>query len=246
MKIFILAISLAILCSSPAKAVTKEEELAVKLKNMFFAGKVFIFKQQDVINSKTSSKAAFSPKNIMTLIKREYKKIFKEKWPVESHPYIREMSKAMRTVMSNNLDLIHDSSKGYKGFIAAVFAHQVATEFSKSNKNVSIKFTAPVDQLRNPRNTPDSWEKVAMSKFALSSWEKNLSYSENRAEGFRYIYPLYYDGVCLPCHGDPKYNPSNEGKDEKDWVDIDISGYKMEGMKLDALAGGISIVIREM
>lgn len=244
-KLVLLFVTLSLI-SGPSSAAPKKEELAIKLKNMFIAGKVFIFKQQKIINSKTSSKVALSPKNFMKLIKREHKKLFKEEWPNEDHPYLAMMTKAMRTVMQKNYPLINDSSKAYKGFIAAVFAHQVATEFSKDNDNVSIKFTAPEDRIRNPQNASDDWEAQALKGFLSDSWPKNNSYSEQMNHKYRYIYPLYYEGVCLACHGNPKDNPLNADKEETEWSDIDVAGYKMEGWSEGDLAGGISIEIGEI
>lgn len=143
---------------------------------------------------------------------------------------------AINSVMKDAQELINVKGKGFKGFLPAVFAGQVARKVTETLKGqAEIKLTAPKDFVRNRANRPDDWEdNVIETKFKAPGYVKDQPTSELTTKdgkpAFRLMIPEYYAEGCLACHGEPK-------------GDTDISGGKKEGAKLGDLGGGVSVVI---
>ncbi|MGF1741381.1 DUF3365 domain-containing protein [Vibrio profundum] len=146
------------------------------------------------------------------------------------------MLSAVVFVMDGNQELINEKGVGFKGFLPAIFARQVADEFStKMAGKMKIKLTAPKSYVRNRANRPDKWESnVIETKFKSADYKKGTPfYEESSVKGkqaFRFILPEYYGKSCLGCHGTPK-------------GERDITGGKKEGGTLGELGGAISLVI---
>lgn len=146
------------------------------------------------------------------------------------------MLDAVKTVMGDAQELINEKGKGFKGFLPAIFARQVAREFnSVMSGKMKIKLTAPKKYVRNRANRPDKWEhNVIESYLKRAGYEKGKPYSElteyKGKPAFRYMLPEYYGPSCLGCHGDPK-------------GELDITGGIKEGGKLNELGGAISLTI---
>lgn len=143
---------------------------------------------------------------------------------------------AVQSTMDEAQPLINEQGKGFKGFLPAVFGGRVANSFSAAMAGTfAIKLTAPKAYVRNRANRPDEWEdKVIETMFKQPGYEKGKAYAEavpvKGKAAYRYILPEYYGPSCLGCHGDPK-------------GEIDITGGKKEGAKLDELGGAISLII---
>lgn len=146
------------------------------------------------------------------------------------------MSDAVKDVMNDNQDLINEQGVGFKGFLPAIFARQVANKFNgKMSGKMKIKLTAPKKYVRNRANRPDKWEhNIIETKFKDASYEKGMFFSESTKvkgkKAFRFILPEYYGTSCLKCHGNPK-------------GERDITGGKKEGGVLNELGGAISLII---
>ena len=146
------------------------------------------------------------------------------------------MIEAVRATMDEAQPLINEQGKGFKGFLPAVFGGRVASNFSAAMAGTfAIKLTAPKAYVRNRANRPDEWEnKVIETMFKQPGYEKGKAYAEavpvKGKPAYRYILPEYYGASGLGCHGDPK-------------GEIDITGGKKEGAKLDELGGAISLII---
>ena len=146
------------------------------------------------------------------------------------------MIDAVKQVMDENQDLINEQGVGFKGFLPAIFARQVANKFnSNMNGKMTIKLTAPKKYVRNRANRPDKWEhNVIETMFSDASYEKGKAFSEQASvkgkSAFRFILPEYYGPSCLSCHGTPK-------------GERDITGGKKEGGVLNELGGAISLII---
>lgn len=143
---------------------------------------------------------------------------------------------AVQATMDEAQALINEPGKGFKGFLPAVFGGRVASNFSAAMAGTfAIKLTAPKAYVRNRANRPDEWEdKVIETMFKQPGYEKGKAYGEavpvKGKAAYRYILPEYYGPSCLACHGDPK-------------GEVDITGGKKEGAKLDELGGAISLII---
>jgi hypothetical protein len=146
------------------------------------------------------------------------------------------MMHAVIEVMNENQDLINETGVGFKGFLPAIFARQVANKFTaQMNGKMEIKLTAPKDYVRNRANRPDKWEhNIIETLFKLPDYEKGKPFAENATvqgkSAFRFILPEYYGASCLSCHGQPK-------------GERDITGGKKEGGVLNELGGAISLII---
>lgn len=148
----------------------------------------------------------------------------------------KAMIDSVQDVMTDNQDLINEKGVGFKGFLPAIFARQVANKFnSKMSGKMKIKLTAPKQYVRNRANRPDKWEhNIIESQFKKPDYKKGQAFSEKtKVKGkaaFRYILPEYYGPSCLSCHGMPK-------------GERDITGGKKEGGVLNELGGAISLII---
>jgi hypothetical protein len=117
-----------------------------------------------------------------------------------------------------------------------VFGRLVNERFKeKVGDQARIKVTAPVSLVRNRAARPDAWETEHIQEELLDpSWPKGQVFAatteQNGREAFRILVPEYYSAGCLTCHGEPK-------------GEIDITGYPMEGGRLDDLGGVISVTL---
>ena len=140
---------------------------------------------------------------------------------------------AMQEVVDEAQSVINDASRGFKGFLPAVFAYRVAERFDrKMNGLAYLKLTAPVELIRHVPNSPDVWEDAMIkNKFQLAEWKKGELVEQeaglNGRKAYRVLIPEYYETSCLVCHGGPKGA-------------VDITGGKKEGGKLGDLGGAIS------
>ncbi len=133
-------------------------------------------------------------------------------------------------------DVINVEGIGYKGFLPATFAMQVADRFGEKAAGIAeIKLTGPQDFVRNPLNLPDSWESAVIEDQFRSDahvYGREVFNATTR-EGqlaHRLMLPEYYMQSCLSCHGGTK-------------GEIDMTGGPMEGGRLGEVGGAISVTI---
>lgn len=220
-----------------ARSEATEEELAAQLTVLMRSARVVISENQALINDADKGDKGITPDKVLASAKENYKKATSKALPTPTPGSLEERSqKAMLTsiteVMVKNQGLINEKGKGYKGFLPAVFARQVAGSFTEKMKGeIAVKLTAPKELIRNRTNRPDEWEhSVFVQQFKRADYVKGQPYSQTVGQSFRYIVPEYYGATCLQCHGEPK--------GEKD-----ISGGLKECAKLGDLGGAISLTI---
>ena len=133
-------------------------------------------------------------------------------------------------------DIINVAGIGYKGFLPATFAMQVAERFGEKAAGIAeIKLTGPTDFVRNPLNLPDDWESAVIEDQFRSdghTYGREVFRTTTR-EGepaHRLMLPEYYMQSCLSCHGGTK-------------GEIDMTGGPMEGGTLGEVGGAISVTI---
>ena len=118
------------------------------------------------------------------------------------------MLTAITDVMNEAQALINEQGKGFKGFLPAIFARLVATNFNTNMEGkMIIKLTAPKKYVRNRKNRPDKWEdSIIQTKFMAADYTKGQPFAENDTHkgkpAYRYILPEYYKESCLGCHGE--------------------------------------------
>ena len=140
---------------------------------------------------------------------------------------------AMREVVDEAQPVINDASRGFKGFLPAVFAYRVAERFNHKMSGLAyLKLTAPAELIRHVPNSPDAWEdEMIRSKFQSAGWKNGQSVEQeallNGRGAYRVLIPEYYEASCLACHGGLKGT-------------VDITGGKKEGRKLGDLGGAVS------
>ena len=222
--IFVFALS-----ALPLKAMANDEASALALAEYFRAARGVIAKNQALINDASKGDKGLSGDAVVSAANAAYK-------GSTDVALIKSLQDSVKAVMGEAQDLINEKGVGFKGFLPAVFAGQVAKNFSASQAGkAEIKLTAPKDYVRNRANKPDKWEEDAIEKsFKSAGWEKGKTVSESTKKGgkdaFRLILPEYYGEACLSCHGEPK-------------GELDITGGKKEGGKLGELGGAISVTL---
>ncbi|MGE0172589.1 MAG: DUF3365 domain-containing protein [Oligoflexales bacterium] len=231
-RIFLIGVIPSIGTASPLddKKVQEAKSLATLLRSC----RTVISDNQALINDAEKADKGMSGAVVIDKCKEVYKTITGTDVPADDDH--RAMFASVSDVMERVQPLINEKGKGFKGFIPAIFATQVASKFSFKRKGKAfIKLTAPPDYLRNRANRADDWEvKIIEEKFKSASWKKGELFAEQAvhrgAAATRVILPEYYNGSCLSCHGDPK--------GEKD-----ITGGTKEGAKEGDLGGAISVAI---
>ncbi len=214
-----------------------QDDLANELAVLMRSARLVISNNQELINDAEKGDKGLSPDKVVAQAKENYKKAAgKELTKAADGSQLARAQKAMLAAiaegMTKNQALINEKGKGFKGFLPAVFARQVAENFSaKMSGEISVKLTAPKELIRNRSNRPDDWEhSTFVQQFKNPSYAKGQPYSQVVGGTYRFMIPEYYGATCLQCHGDPK--------GEKD-----ITGALKEGMKLGDLAGAISLTI---
>lgn len=229
--------------STPVASITRDEQqqLANQLAAIFRAARKVLSDNQDLINDPAKGDKGLTAEVVLAKAVENYQAATHTAMPVaeggtRSAQAIQALLDAVRTVMGKAQPLINEPGKGFKGFLPAVFAAQVAAEFSQTMAGTAfIKLTAPMDLIRNRRNRPDEWEaQVIEGQFKAATWVKGtpvLAHIEHRGrKGERLMLPEYYVESCMQCHGGPK-------------GDRDITGGLKEGARLGDLGGAISVVI---
>lgn len=240
-KILLLCFTFVLVLSSlPVPAFADgDEDTALALATYFRSARAVISKNQANINDASKGDKGLSASAVVAEADKNYKAAAGQDVSAASGQkaaLLKALQGAVSETMNEAQDLINEKGVGFKGFLPAVFAGQVASKFSSSQGGVAeIKLTAPKDYVRNRANRPDKWEEgVIEGKFKSGSHEKGKHISETTQkkgkDAFRLILPEYYGESCLSCHGDPK-------------GELDITGGKKEGGKLGELGGAISVVI---
>jgi hypothetical protein len=134
---------------------------------------------------------------------------------------------ASKKVVDDAQDIINMPGIGFKGFIPATYGKSVGDIF-KEKTGITLKQTS--DKFRNTYNAPDEFEKIGIKKMKAAGYKKGEIISEQSANSYRVLRPIYIKDACLPCHGDPKGS-------------TDVAGRIKEGYKVGDLRGMISVSI---
>jgi len=233
---------LVVLCmpGQPVLAAADVEATSQDLTLIFRSARKVISDSQDLINDASKGDKGLSGAAVVEQTKANYKTAAGKDLDLtdDGSPAAKAriaMINAVQATMDEAQPLINEQGKGFKGFLPAVFGGRVANNFSAAMAGTfAIKLTAPKAYVRNRANRPDEWEdKVIETMFKQPTYEKGKAYAESvpvkGKPAFRYILPEYYGPSCLSCHGDPK-------------GEVDITGGKKEGGKLDELGGAISLI----
>jgi hypothetical protein len=214
---------------------TAQETAAQEIATLFRAARAVLSDNQALINDPEKGDKGLSPAVAVEKTKANFAAGTGK--PVnDSDPNLKAMLEAVAAVMTDAQPLINEKGKGFKGFLPAVFARQVAERTNeKLSGKVFIKLTAPKEYLRNRSNRPDEWENnVLENKFRSATWTKGAMFGESGEhkgrKGYRLALPEYYGQSCLSCHGGPK-------------GERDITGGLKEGALLDALGGAVIVVV---
>jgi hypothetical protein len=222
---------------------SQDDKVAIgkEITTLYRSARTVIAQKQKLINDALKGNKGLDADTVIRLTKAQFKKargsglIKIDKSTIRGK--IQEaMLEAIKSVMIDAQSLINKKDQGFKGFLPAIFAGQVANKFNLLIEGTAyIKLTAPKRYIRNRSNRPDMWEhKILENQFMDQSYEKNKVFVSNALHkgkpAFRLILPEYYKQSCLDCHGTPKGAK-------------DITGWRKEGGKLGELGGAISFVI---
>lgn len=236
-QLLLLTVFMSFAATSSTAFASAKADSSKEITTLYRSARKVISANQGLINEQRSGKTLTSD-FVISEAKNNFKQSTGKTLDLSNDPLKAKagMLKAVQVVMDSAQDLINDPEVGFKGFLPAIFARQVATEFGKQmGGKMKIKLTAPKKYVRNRANRPDKWERnIIDSMFATPNYEKGKPFYESAEvkgkPAFRYILPEYYGQSCLGCHGEPKGA-------------IDITGGKKEGGKLDELGGAISLII---
>jgi hypothetical protein len=241
---FLLALAVAGLTLSaagPGFAASDDEEIALNLANLLRSARAVIAAHQDLINDPSGEDKGLTGEVVLDETIERFQ-ADNDLDPRKADPDSRmgqlfqAQMAAIQEVVDENQVTINRPGLGFKGFVPAVFARLVNERFKeKVGDQATIKVTAPAELVRNRGARPDAWEHEHIDADLLDpAWPKGQVFTavteQNGREAFRILVPEYYSAGCLSCHGEPK-------------GEIDITGYPMEGGKLDDLGGVISITL---
>lgn len=232
-KLAAIAAFACLLSTTPAHA--DDAQTAQEIATLFRSARAVISANQAAINDANVGDKGLTGDAVVAKAKENYKTALGKEVD-EGNPLLAAELAAIKAVMDENQSLINEKGKGFKGFIPAVFAGQVAGKFSAAMEGqAKVKLTAPESYIRNRKNRPDEWESnVIETKFKSADYKKDEAFAEmaedHGQKAFRFIIPEYYAESCLGCHGEPK-------------GELDITGGKKEGGKLGELGGAISVTL---
>lgn len=225
------------------KSDTEKVKLSTNLATLFRSARAVISANQGLINDASKGDKGLTGKVVIAAAKENFAKTTGKPFAIAASSTLAGQAQAaifdgINDVMLKAQPWINEQGKGFKGFLPAVFAKQLANAFNtRMVGKMFIKLTAPKNYVRNRANRPDKWENsIIENKFRSTGWELNKSFSETSIHkgkpAFRLLIPEYYGPTCLGCHGEPKGA-------------LDKTGGKKEGGKLGELGGAISLVIYE-
>jgi hypothetical protein len=244
LRLVILAMAVAGLTLSGAGgalAADDDEEIALNLANMLRSARAVIAAHQDLINTPGGGDKGLTGEVVLEETIARFQ-ADNDLDPRTTDPESRmgrlfqAQMAAIQEVVDEEQGTINRPDVGFKGFVPAVFGRMVNERFKeKVGNEAQIKVTAPVELVRNRGARPDAWETQHIEAELLDpGWPQGQVFTavteQNGREAFRILVPEYYSAGCLSCHGEPK-------------GEIDITGYPMEGGKLDDLGGVISITL---
>ena len=213
--------------------------LGKELTTLFRSARGVISTNQSLINDANKGNKGLTGVKVVEMATKNYKNATWHELVLDDSSTgqaKKAMLDAVTEVMDEAQELINQEGTGFKGFLPAIFAKEVASKFSsKMSGKMKIKLTAPKSYLRNHANRPDKWENnVIEAKFKSDKYETGEPFFEladvKGKMAFRYILPEYYTESCLGCHGSPK-------------GELDITGGKKEGGTLGELGGAISLIV---
>lgn len=155
---------------------------------------------------------------------------------LEMHSKAKVMTQeliATRLFIARNQDRINrDSQSGhleFKGLNPAAVGRGVGTIFNEIT-GYQVKQTR--FEVRRPENEPDLFDREALTRFLedpeLAEFSKQTE--QDGKPVFRYAVPLKVEKECLVCHGHPV-------------GELDIAGYRKEGLNEGDLGGAISVTL---
>lgn len=226
---------------NPLYASQENEEIAQHIAVLFRSARGVVSDSQELINDPNKGDKGLNADKFMQLVRDKYKQIAKQDLNLDPNTkegrFMVIIVKGIRSVVNKAQPLINKEGVGFKGFLPAGFAKQVADYFKAlSDESAFIKLTAPHQYVRNRSNQPDDWEaNIIENKFRASGWPKGQAFSEmanyKGEQMFRFIEPEYYTQSCLNCHGGPK-------------GERDITGGKKEGASIGEVGGALSVIIK--
>ena len=244
-RVFLLALLIVstatLTVKAPVQAEEGMEEIALSLATLLRSARAVISDNQAHINGASIGDKGLSGTAVVTQAKANFLKATGHS--VDSllssglqGDLLKIQLSAIASVMDDAQGMINEQGVGFKGFLPAIFARQVAVRFSSENGHkADLKLTAPKAYVRNRANRPDKWEhSVIETKFKSAGYPNGQHFAEAAPKkgkpAYRLIIPEYYNESCLSCHGSPK-------------GERDITGGKKEGGTLGELGGAISIAI---
>jgi len=241
MASLILATIMALPAGSASGSVDDATETARLLAILLDTGRVTVADHQEVSNDPGRAHKGVTPDVVEQRLGEQFRlrtglsltQMDKERVPDMAKPLLIQLVEESKKTIASYQPVINIVGIRYKGLIPATFGTETATRFH-TRSGVYLKQTAPQLLIRNPKNSPDSYEAEVFARLATlpPDSKPDLVQAEvvDQGQHVRVMLPLYYGKACLSCHGEPKGQR-------------DISGYPREGAKEGELGGAISVRI---
>ena len=131
-------VALASLTALAAKSppLNGDKELSIEIATLFRAARAVISDNQALINDPDTGDKGLSGENVVEMAKQNHQKVTGRELPEFDDGSLagearKAMLEAIHVVMDDAQPLINEPGKVFKGFLPAVFAKMVATEFSR-------------------------------------------------------------------------------------------------------------------
>jgi len=172
-------------------------------------------------------------------------------WALQQAPGVPEAARARgvaQTVLTESRSLLmrEMNEKGPAGALQACAA--VALDLAKKHEAEGWRIRRVSDRVRNPADTPDSWEKGVLAAFAAMHAKGQLRpdteqvevVNESGRRYLRYMKPITTAApLCLKCHG----TPGDIAPDVRARIRELYPGDRATGYRLNDLRGAVSVKI---
>src|SRR5262245_9853416 len=162
-----------------------DHTILLHLATLLRSGREVISHHQDLINEQRADKD-LTAQRVLEETKANYAKATGHPFPSLDKTSVegqlrQALEDSIQDVMEEAQTAINDPTRGFKGFVPAVFAYRVADSFDQKVGAVAyLKLTAPEELIRHRDNMPDAWEEqVIKTKFQSAGWKKGRLVEED-------------------------------------------------------------------
>lgn len=118
-----------------------------------------------------------------------------------------------------NPDITDIKGKKYTKKNPAIMTREISA-IAESSADFTFHITS--FKLKNPANTPDEWEKTALTEFENGAAEKVGIIKKGNSNMYRFMKPLIISESCLTCHREQGYRLGDVRGGKIMWQNCDL------------------------